>query len=918
MKRQLLLTKIFILLVLSSFHLSTLYGQKLPEIKFEKYILPNGLQVILHEDHSVPMVSVNIWYHVGSKNEKRGRTGFAHLFEHLMFEGSENVPEGMFDKWLEAAGGDNNGSTSEDRTNYWENVPSNALELALYLESDRMANLLAAIDQEKLDTQRDVVKNERRQGVENQPYGRAYEVGLEALYPYNHPYSWPVIGSMEDLSAASLEDVKDFFKRFYTPNNASLSIAGDIDPEETKALVEKYFANIPPGPPVERIEHWVPELEGLKRIELKDNVSLPRVYMAWHTPPLYQPGDAALDILASILSSGKNSRLYKSLVYENQIAQDVRAYQASREIASVFYIVATAKPGHTLVELEKAIDTELSNIINNPAKAEEVATAVNAYEASFIRRLQSVGGFGGKADKLNQYNVYLGNPDYFSEDLNRYLNITPEAVQKVAQNYLNLNKRIIMYVEPAGDLNADKTIEVDRRKVPAIGLSPKLMHPSFEEQTLANGLKVLVAEHHELPLVQFNLIINAGWTADPTDKPGVSSLTSDLQDEGTKNRSTLEISQDLKVLGASMGTSSSFDASYMTLNTLKKHLSKSLEIFSDVLMNPTFPDHELERIKKEYLAQILQEKRQPFTASFKNFLRTLYGKDHPYGQPYTGTGTEESIKSITNKDLKQFYKTYFHPNNATLIVVGDVTADEIVPVLEKALKNWKKQDVPTIDIPLLKRIEGNQIYLIDKPGAPQSVIVTGHFGLLRNSPDYYKVQVMNAILGGKFTSRLNMNLREDKGYTYGAGSFFMDLKGMGPFLAYTQVHTQYTKETLVEMLKEYRGMAGEIPISEEELSETKKYITLRYPGEFETISQIAGKLGEIVTYDLPRDYFNQYVQAIEKVSAADVIDAAKKYIHPDKMLFVIVGDVEKIEPGIRELSLGEIHYLDLDGNPINR
>ena len=907
-----------VLIFIAIFIGSTLWSQKLPEIKFEKFTLPNGLQVILHEDHSVPMASVNIWYHVGSKNEKRGRTGFAHLFEHLMFEGSENVGEGLFDKWLEAAGGDNNGSTSEDRTNYWENVPSNAVELALYLESDRMANLLAAIDQKKLDTQRDVVKNERRQGVDNQPYGRVDEVMLEALYPHNHPYSWTVIGSMEDLSAASLDDVKDFFRRYYTPNNASLCIAGDINPPEIKALVEKYFASIPPGPPVERIQEWVPELEGVKRIRMKDNVSLPRVYMAWHTPPFYQPDDAELDILASILTSGKNSRLYKSLVYEQQIAQDVQAYQASMEIAGAFYIVATAKPEITLAQLEKAIDTELKNIITTPPKAEEVTTAVNAYEASFIRQLQSVGGFGGKADKLNQYNVFIGRPDYFSEDLNRYLKITPEAVQKVAQKYLNLNKRIIISVEPAGDLKADKAIEVDRTKVPATGLPPRLTLPSFKEQTLSNGLKVVIAEHHELPLVQFNLIVHTGWTADPANKPGVSSLTSELQDEGTKNRTALEIAQDLKAIGARLGTSSSFDVSSMSLNTLKKHLSSSLDIFSDVLMNPSFPDAELQRIKKEYQARILQEKRQPFTAAFKNFLRILYGKDHPYGQPYTGTGTEESITAITAKDLKQFYETYFHPNNATLIVVGDITADEILPVLEKALKNWKKQDVPAVEIPLLKRIDGNQIYMIDKPGAPQSVIVTGHFGLLRNSPDYYKAEVMNTILGGKFTSRLNMNLREDKGYTYGAGSFFMYLKGMGPFLARTQVHTQYTKETLVEMLKEYRGVAGSIPISEEELSETKKYITLSYPGDFETISQIAGKLGELVIYNLPKDYFNQYIQAIDRVSAGDVVAAARQYIHPDNMLFVIVGDVEKIEPGIREMKLGEIHYMDLDGNPVQK
>ena len=918
MRRQPLFQTLLIIAILICCHGTALYSQKLPDIKFEKFVLPNGLQVILHEDHSVPTVAVNIWYHVGSKNEKRGRTGFAHLFEHLMFEGSKNAPEGMFDKWLEAAGGNNNGSTSEDRTNYWENVPSNALELALFLESDRMATLLESIDQEKLDTQRDVVKNERRQGVDNQPYGRVDEVALEALYPYNHPYSWSVIGSMEDLSAASLDDVKDFFRRYYAPNNASLCVAGDIDPVATKLLVEKYFASIPPGPSVARIEAWVPELEGIKRIEMKDDVSLPRIYIAWHTPPLYQRGDAELDMLASILTRGKNSRLYKSLVYEKQVAQDVRAYQESREIAGTFYIVATAKPGVTLAELERAIDAELMKIIANPPGPGEVTTAVNAHEATFIRRLQSVGGFGGKADKLNQYNVYIGRPNYFAEDLNRYLKITPAAIQKVARQYLDLEKRVIIYVEPAGDLTTDKTVRVNRSKVPATGPAPAVIFPAFAERTLSNGLKLVIAEHHELPLVQFNLIIHTGWTADPPDKPGVSSLTSDLQDEGTRSRSTLKISADLKALGSNLSTSSSFDASYIRLNTLKKHLNKSLEIFTDVLLNPTFPEAELERIKKEYQARILQEKRQPFTASFKNFLRTLYGKDHPYGQPYTGTGTEESIKAITNRDLKKFYETYFHPNNATLIVVGDVTADEIQSVLEKSLKNWKKQDIPPVEIPLLQRIDRNQIYLIDKPGAPQSVIVCGHFGLLRNSPDYYKAQVMNTILGGKFTSRLNMNLREDKGYTYGAGSFFMYLKGLGPFLAYTQVHTEYTEETINEMVKEFRGIAGEIPIGVDELTETKKYLTLRYPGEFETISQVASKLSEIVTYNLPGNYFDQYVREINRVTASDVMDAAKQYVHPDQMQFMIVGDVDKIEPGIRELNLGEIHYLDLDGKPVQR
>lgn len=916
-KRTPLITPLAVL-TLSFLLPASLFSQELTEINFEKFILPNGLQVILHEDHSVPTVSVNVWYHVGSKNEKRGRTGFAHLFEHLMFEGSEHVAEGLFDKWLEAAGGTNNGSTMEDRTNYWQNVPSNALELALYLESDRMASLLAGIDQKKLDTQRDVVKNERREGVDNQPYGRVDEVVKEALYPNNHPYSWPVIGSMDDLSAASLEDVKDFFKRYYTPNNASLCIAGDIDPKSTKVMVEKYFAGIPPGPPVERIEEWVPALEGLKRIGMKDNVSLPRIYMVWPTSPLYQPDDAEMDVLASILSDGKNSRLYKSLVYEQQIAQDVQASQDSREIASAFYVIATAKPGIALSELEKAIDAELKGILRDPPEAMEVTTAVNSWEARFVQRLQLVGDFGGKADKLNQYNVYIGRPDYLSEDLGRYLKVTPEAVQKAARKYLDLNKRLILSVEPAGDLKTDEAASVDRTRIPGSGPPPNFIPPSSEERILSNGLKVIIAEHHELPLVQLNLIVNAGWTADPAHKPGVSSLTSDLQDEGTKSRTALEISQKLQALGASLNTSSSFDTSSVSLNTLKKHLPSSLDIFADVVVNPAFAETELERIKKEYQARILQEKREPDTVSIKIFLRTLYGKDHPYGQPYTGTGTEESISATTGKDLRQFYETYFHPNNATLIVVGDVTTDEILPVLEKALKNWRKQDIPLVDIPKVRKIEGSHIYLIDKPGAPQSVVVTGHLGLLRNSPDYYRAEVMNTILGGKFTSRLNMNLREDKGYTYGAFSQFMYLKDIGPFMAFTQVDTQYTKETVVEMLKEYRRLAGSIPVSNEELSETKKYMTLSYPGEFETISQIANRLGELVTYNLPKDYFHKHVPALEGVSASDVTEAAKRYIHPDNMLFVIMGDVKKIEQGVRDLKLGEIHYLDLDGNPVKK
>ena len=417
-------------------------------VPYERFTLPNGLDVILHEDHTI--VSVNVWYHVGSGREKPGRTGFAHLFEHLMFEGSKDVPEGKFDEWLEAAGGDNNGSTNSDRTNYWENVPSNALPLALFLESDRMGYLLPSMSPQKVDGQRDVVKNERRQSYENRPYGMASILLDENLYPPDHPYHWPTIGSMEDLTAASYQDVVDFFKRYYGPNNASLSIAGDIDPVKTKALVKEWFGDVPRGPAVPPLAPPAAYLDTEKRVVYEDRVQLPRLYMAWLSPPFFAPGDAELDVLASVLAGGKNSRFYKRLVYEMQIAQDVTAFQASSKLSSAFYIIATAREGHTLTELENVIQEELDRIKREPPQAREVQRAVNQFEAGFLDRLERVGGFGGKADQLNNYLFYTGNPDYFNEDLSRYKALDAADVQTAAMTYLRDNGRVILSIVPQG------------------------------------------------------------------------------------------------------------------------------------------------------------------------------------------------------------------------------------------------------------------------------------------------------------------------------------------------------------------------------------------------------------------------------------------------------------------------------------
>ena len=891
-------------------------AQEVQKIKFEKYALGNGLDVILHEDHSIPIVAVNVWYHVGSKNEKKGRTGFAHLFEHMMFQGTEHL-KGEYFAPLEKVGGQINGSTTEDRTNYWESIPSNYLELALWLEADRMGFLLPAMTEESLKTQKDVVKNERRQGLENQPYYRAEEFIAEALFPPNHPYSWMVIGSQEDLTNAKMEDVQEFFKQYYTPNNASLVIAGDFDPAQAKKLVEKYFASIPPGPPVTRISEWVPELKEEKRITMEDRISLPKVYMAWNTAPEYASDDAELQILASVLSGGKNSRLYKNLVYDKQIAQEITAWQDAREICSIFRIEAIAKQGHTLEELEKAIDEQLNLIRTTAPTDQEVNEAKNSFEASFIRQVQFVGGFGGKADILNEYNTFIGNPDYIQQDLARYAKVTPADVKRVAEKYLKPNARLVINVVPYGVPEA-KSVDMDRSKEPPAAAEPSFKMPAFKRTKLSNGLEVVLAEHHEVPVVNMTLVVNAGWVADPKEKQGVSSLTSELQDEGTKSRNALEISSELKNIGANLGTGSFFDASYVGLDTIKKHLDKALEIYSDIIMNPLFPQDELDRKKQIYLGEIMKERMEPFTSSFKVFLKALYGADHPYGQPFTGTGTEKSIQAITRDDLVKYFDTYFHPNNATLVVVGDVTESEIMPKLEAALKNWKPGSAKKVMVPTAKPVEKTTVYLVNKPGAPQSVVVCGNLGMPRNSADYYKVLTMNNILGGQFGSRINMNLREDKGYTYGAGSFFVDTKGVGPFAVFAPVHTQFTKETVAEIVKELKGIMGDKPVTQEELNDGKSNLVKGYSQNFESPGQIAGQLASMVQYNLPADTFDKFIPSINAVTDADVKAVAQKYIHPDKMVITIVGDVAKIEPLIRELNLGEIVYLDAEGNPVQK
>lgn len=887
---------------------SAVLADDLPEMKFEKYELPNGLDVILQEDHSIPMVAVNVWYHVGSKNEKPGKTGFAHLFEHLMFEGSEHHNE-LFHSGIDKYGGTNNGSTTEDRTNYWENVPSNYLEKILWLEADRMGYLLPAIDQQRLDLQRDVVKNEKRERYVNQPYGKVEELQLGLLYPKEHPYSHSVIGSMEDLTAASLDDVKDFFHQYYTPNNASLCIAGDFDPQMAKAWVEKYFGPIPPGPAVDRLDSWVPVLTEERTAEAEDNVSLPRLYLSWHTPAFYAPGDAEFDLLASILASGKSSRLYKTLVYDKQIAQDVFAYQASRELESTFNIVVTAKQGQSLKEIKAEVDKILDDVRTKGVTQKELDLARVNWEARFVRGLQRIGGFGGRADILNQYNVYLGDPGKLLWDRDRYSNATVKDINGYAAKYLQPSERAVLYIYPEGELAASET-QTDMTAEPAAAPEPSFTPPSIQSAELSNGMKLMLVENQELPLVQINLLIKSGWAADPKDRPGAGALTAEMLNEGTKTRSALDISDEAALLGANLGSVSSFDYSTVSLNILKKNLDKGLALMADITQNPTFPQEELDRLKKTYLGRIQQESKQPFTTAVKAYYYELYGPNHPYAQPYTGSGTEESINAITRADLEEYYRANYLPNNAVAIVVGDISLAEAKDKLEKAFKKWQPGQVFQPAIANAEPLKKTKVCIVDKPGAAQSVIILGNLTIPRENPDFTTLEIANHILGGQSTARLNMNLRQDKGYTYGSYSFITGRKGQGSFTCYAQVQTEVTKESLAEFMKELNGITGTIPITQTELKDSEDNLTKGFPQDFETFRGIAGQMNSIAIFNLPANEWQTYISRIDAVDIKAAEEAAKKYIHPDQLLIVVVGDREKIEPGIKELNLGDIVNLD--------
>ena len=883
------------------------------DIPFQKFVLKNGLRLVVHEDRKAPIVAVNVWYHVGSKNEKPGRTGFAHLFEHLMFNGTEHYNDDYFKVLQRLGATDLNGTTNFDRTNYFQNVPTSALDTVLWMESDRMGHLLGAIDQARLDEQRGVVQNEKRQG-ENQPYGRAFLTIFENTYPKGHPYSWSVIGSMEDLGAAALGDVQDWFKTYYGANNAVLVIAGDIDGETARQKVEAAFGHIPAGPPITKMSSWVAPRTGTRRQQMQDRVPQARVYKVWNTAEWGTPDSDYLDLVSDVLSNGKTSRLYKRLVYDDQTATDTQAFVFTREIGSYFVVTATARPGVELARLDKAVDEELARFLSGGPTADELARVKTEYRAGFIRGIERVGGFGGKSDVLAQNEVYGGDPSHYKTTLGRVAGATAVDLQQAARRWLS-DGQYALEILPYAEYATSKT-DVDRSKVPTAGTPPTARFPKLERATLSNGLKLVLAERHSIPQVLVQLVVDAGTAADAGGLAGTASMALDMLDEGTASRSALQISDELARLGATLDANSTLDTSTVSLGALKENLTPSLALFADVILNPSFPADELERLRPRRLARIQQEQVQPNSMALRVLPRLLFGERHAYANPLTGSGTEESVKAITRDSLVKFHRDWFRPNHATLVVVGDTTLAEIRPQLESRFAAWKAGDTPGKNLATVAYGKQPAVYLMDRPGAVQSVIIAGHISPPRSDPDDIPIRTMNRILGGDFTSRINMNLREDKHWSYGAGSVVFDARGQRPFVVFAPVQSDKTKESMAEVKKEVEGMLGPIPMTEDELAKAKASLTLTLPGQWETMGAVAGSIQEIVRFGLPDTYFDDYSARVNALALTDLNRAARGVVKPDSLVWVVVGDRAKIEESVRSLQIGPMQVLDSEGRPL--
>ena len=883
------------------------------DIPYQRFVLPNGLTLLVHEDHKTPVVALNVWYHVGSKNEPVGRHGFAHLFEHLMFEGSQHFDKDYFQVLEPAGATDMNGTTNVDRTNYFETVPTSALDRALWLESDRMGYMAQSITQAKLDQQRGVVENEKRQD-ENQPYGAVDDLIAAQTYPPGHPYSWTTIGSEADLDAATLADVKKWFGTYYGPNNAVLAIAGDVDTAAVKARVEHYFGDLPPGPPVAHMQSWPAPMQGDKRMSIVDRVPLPRVYMVWNVPGDGERDNVLLESLAEVLGGGKDSRLYERLVYREQSATSIEVGVDGNEIGGQFQIVATVKPGGDLTAVEKAVREELERIQRDGPTAAELDRIKTGTYAAMVHGLDKVGGSGGKAGLLAANQTFHDDPAHFRIELDYQRNATPADVRAAAQRWLTQGS-FTLEVHPQEDLQAAAS-GADRSKLPALTQPPALKLPPLQHDRLSNGLKLVLAERHGLPAVSFSLIFNAGRAADAGGKSGTASLALDMLDEGAGKLGSQEIARRQAELGASIGASNSRDVSLIGLSAITPKLADSLDLYATLVTQPTFPEAELARVKRRLLAAIVQEKSEPFGMARGVRSRQLFGEGDAYA--YAGLGLESDVKAISRDDLSGFQRRWLRPDNATLLVVGDTTLAQIKPLLEQKFGGWQApaEPLPVKNLVAPPQHQAQRIFLIDKPGSAQSLVLAANLAPPAADPDEEAMQAVNTALGGMFDSRLNLNLRETRHWSYGASSSLLQARDPQIYLAYANVEEPHTADSMREMRKELVDVLGPRPLSAAEIDMAKQAQVRSLPGAFESQDEVAGAVGHLIEFGLPDDYWNAYVPRVEALTAEQLKAAAVKLVKPGQLTWVVVGDLAKIEAPVRALKLGEVRVLDTDGKQL--
>ncbi len=882
-------------------------------IPYETFTLSNGLRVVVHTERKAPVVSVAVWYHVGSKDEKPGRTGFAHLFEHLMFNGSENFNDEWFGPMEEAGASDVNGTTWFDRTNYYQTVPKTAVERVLWMESDRMGHLLGAVTQARLDEQRGVVQNEKRQS-DNQPYGLLEYRVLEGLFPPGHPYRWSTIGSMEDLNAAKLDDVKDWFKQYYGPTNAAVVLAGDIDVATAKPLMEKYFGAIAGGNPVGRRAAWVPQRTENTRDILYDRVPQARISRNWAVPG-YETRDALLvSLAADIIGGGKTSRLYKSMVFESAIATSASLAVQDQEIVGIAEMEINVRAGQDIAAAEKLAAQTLSTFLEKGPTRAELERSKTSIRAGVLRGLEKV---NGRSSVLAEGLLYANNPGHIDQVLSWLDSATPKDLQQAAAKWLDNGWHQIDVV-PFGTQSGIAST-VDRKKgLPAVTSTPDLIFPALQEAVLANGIKIILAERGGSPLVEMAMQFEAGSAADPADLPGLAGVTMNMLDEGAGGKTAIQIAETLEGLGANLATSSQLDTARVRLSALKEKLVPSVALWADVILRPAFAGTDLERLRRNQLAAITQEKAQPQGLALRLLPPALYGASHPYGKPFTGSGTEAAIKSLTIANIKTYQQTWLRPENATIYVSGGVSLAELKPLLDKQFGSWKPSAVPRGVKSSLAATPatGVRVAIIDKPGAPQSFILAGRVGSPANAPDYIEQSLANDVLGGAFTARVNMNLREAKSWSYGAFTFSPDALGPRPWLIFAPVQSDKTKESIQELLREIKEFNGKRPASGAELDRQIKSNVRSLPGAFESVASVLGRMTSDTALGRPVDFVTGLKKKYEAVTPASAAKAGKAEFRTDDLLWVIVGDRAKIEAGIRALNLGKVEIWNEDGNKI--